>query len=127
MSPAPAAVHEEMEMRQCSEINKREHWRRKTGGSWLHGRPACSRLERCAATVATVGLLWLAVGSTLAVASSVHDGHCKHQHPKAHEHSNNAHILRKCKHLGLLESVRNGSINPGQAGDGYWLLRLAGW
>uniref|UniRef100_A0A8W7PT85 Uncharacterized protein n=1 Tax=Anopheles coluzzii TaxID=1518534 RepID=A0A8W7PT85_ANOCL len=85
MSPAPAAVHEEMEMRQCSEINKREHWRRKTGGSWLHGRPACSRLERCAATVVTVGLLCLAVGSTLVVASSVHDGHCKHQHPKAHE------------------------------------------
>uniref|UniRef100_A0A182M858 Uncharacterized protein n=1 Tax=Anopheles culicifacies TaxID=139723 RepID=A0A182M858_9DIPT len=88
MSPLPP-LHEDMEMRQCSEINKREHWRRKTdsntGSGWPHGS-AISRIDRLVSSVATVGLLWLAIiGCTLAVASSVHDGHCKHLHPKAHE------------------------------------------
>uniref|UniRef100_A0A182SB78 Uncharacterized protein n=1 Tax=Anopheles maculatus TaxID=74869 RepID=A0A182SB78_9DIPT len=88
MSPMPP-VDGDMEMRQCSEINKREPWRRKseasTGSGWSPHGPAISRLERWASSSAMVGLLWLAIGCTLAVASTVHDGHCKHQHPKAHE------------------------------------------
>ncbi|KFB36361.1 AGAP002955-PA-like protein [Anopheles sinensis] len=88
----PSKVATNMRQR-SSKINKRENRRRKGDQQSCSGSdgalqpcpvPVPAGYERWRWCMAAVCLLSL-VGSTLALATSGHEGHCKHQHPKAHE------------------------------------------
>uniref|UniRef100_A0AAG5CW60 Leishmanolysin-like peptidase n=1 Tax=Anopheles atroparvus TaxID=41427 RepID=A0AAG5CW60_ANOAO len=109
-APVVTPTKQATNMRQrSSKINKRDHRRRKgterrdgDDGGWqlCPAAIATAGYERWRWSMVAVCLLSI-VGSTLAmVATSGHDGHCKHQHPKAHEVIHGVqlephHVIRK--------------------------------
>ncbi|XP_050084903.1 leishmanolysin-like peptidase [Anopheles aquasalis] len=81
----------------CSEINNHENWRRKRNRK--AGGPSSAYSTPWSIGIGIVCLFSIVCGA-LAFTGSLHDGHCKHQHPKAHEVIHGVqleplHVIRK--------------------------------